>query len=168
MCTVFALSRVLGTLSCALGHDTAQPAQPYHNIRRLCRDTKRENFVSTRKTLSRQEPLKNIEEFVALVCAPLSRHKDCVATQPTQQLSPPVATPKVSIATQSKTSLSRQGVFKETCRDRPSHACLRARRPSVVCIGAPTVHAVAPAVATPQQCRDPKLEMGSSPPHSLP
>ena len=32
-------------------------------------------------------------------------------------------------------------------------------------VGVPVVHTAAPLVKTPLQCRDPRLEMGGSPPH---
>ena len=107
-----------------------------------------------------------LEKSVAPICAHCHDTKTMSRHKPTQQLISPVATPR---------SLSRHRL-SHLFRDKgssfvtglPKHAYSRARRPSVMHARVPAMHVVAPTVTTPLQCRDPKQEMGSSPPCSLP
>ena len=169
-----------------------------HQTGRLCRERKTfvvtgvlKESVATESYLSRQD------SPVCTLChdtKTVSRHNTTSTTQPPcrhtktisryQKLSLPqlpVATPK---------SLSRHGV-DHLCRDKessvatehprkpiatdlPRHARARARPRScaqaipVMCTGMPVAHATPFLSRHHLQCRDPKLEMGSSPPHLVP
>ena len=121
----------------------------------------------TQKSCRDRKPSPNV--------APLSRHQNWVVTPKAPAAQHHVATlnplsrhrashlchnKEFSVATEHPRELVAIGL--------PRHARLRARKPSTVRAGTPVMHAVAPTVATLLQCHDPKLEMGSSPPHLLP